>query len=314
MIDFTQATANSKKKILFCEPEPRIIEAAIQAKKHGLQPQLVGDEQAYRQAANNPEDINDLPILPIDADLYAQEYYELRKHKEITLEDAKKTLLDPAFFSCMHLRAGAADGLVAGASWPTSNTLRPALQTLREGHVSSYFLMHTDRGVHLFADCAMNIQPTKNELVQIAINTAQAAEQLGLQPRVAMLSFSTKGSASHANQERVMHATTALKQYVKQEGKDWVVSGEYQVDAALNQEVASSKAPDEAIQGDANVLIFPDLDAGNIGYKLVQQYSQAQAVGPILAGLNKPVNDLSRGASSQEIFELAKITAWQSNQ
>ena len=313
MIDFSEATKNTNKKILFCEADKRVIQAAKQLKAHGLQPVLVGDEKTYQEAAQDKEQLVGIPILPIKPARYAQEYYELRKHKNISEADAHEALKDPALYSCMLLRAGEAHGLVAGATWPTANTLRPALQTLKKGLASSYFVMQTNKGNYLFADCAINIQPTNQELVQIAINTAQAAQEMGVQPRVALLSFSTVGSASHKEQEKVMQATTALKHHRDEQGLEWAISGEYQVDAALNKEVAARKASNEEIQGDANILIFPDLDAGNIGYKLVQQYSGAQAIGPVITGLTKPVNDLSRGASSQEIYELALITAWQSN-
>ena len=313
MIDFSKATKNTNKKILFCEPDPRIIEAAAKARAHGLQPILIGEEEAYRQAAQDQEQLSNLDIQPINAQQYVEEYYALRKHKQITREDAQQALQDPATYCCMHLRAGAADGLVAGATWPTANTLRPALQTLNQGLASSYFVMQTTKGNYLFGDCALNVQPTSEELAQIAINTAQAAKQMGVEARVAMLSFSTQGSAAHEEQQKVAQATTAVKKYAEDNNHDWTISGELQADAALNPAVAKSKAPNQAIQGDANILIFPDLDAGNIGYKLVQQYADAQAVGPIITNLQRPVNDLSRGANAQEIYEVALITAWQSN-
>lgn len=314
MIDFAQATKNSNKTILFCEADPRIIQAAKQVQEHGLQAVLIGEEQAYQEAAKNPEDLAGIDIHPINPEEYAEDYYELRKHKGISREDAKQTLQDPAYYSCMHLRAGKADGLVAGATWPTSTTLRPALQTLKKGLASSYFIMKTPRGEYLFSDCALNVHPTNEELSQIAINTAQAAEQMGVEPRIAMLSFSTAGSAAHPDQEVVTQATKALRKHCEENNKNWKISGEYQADAALNKEVATKKAPDGEIQGDANILIFPTLDAGNIGYKLVTQFSDSRADGPIITNLQKPVNDLSRGASAQEIYEVALITAWQSTE
>lgn len=314
MIDFGQATKNSGKTILFCEPDPRIIQAAKKIQEHGLKAILIGEEQDYQEAAKNPQDLQGIDIHPINPDDYAEEYYELRKHKQISREDAKKTLQDPAYYSCMHLRAGKADGIVAGATWPTSNTLRPALQTLNQGLASSYFIMQTPRGEYLFSDCALNVHPNSEELTQIAINTAQAAEQMGVEPRIAMLSFSTVGSAAHPDQKKVMQATQALRRYCEEHDKNWVVSGEYQADAALNKTVAAKKAPEGEIQGDANILIFPTLDAGNIGYKLVAQFSDTKADGPIITNLQKPVNDLSRGANAQEIYEVALITAWQSQQ
>ena len=181
MIDYQAAVKDSGARILLCEPDLRIIHAAHELKKkHGLQPVLVGDEQAYREAAQDERLLNDLTILPVEPERFADEYHQLREHKGISREDAKRTLEDPAFYSCMLLHAGEADGLVCGASWPTANTLRPALQVLADGLASSYFLMQTPRGEYVFGDCAMNIQPSAEQLTEIAKNTAYAAQQLGM--------------------------------------------------------------------------------------------------------------------------------------
>lgn len=312
MIDYAQAAKDSGAKILFCEPDERIIHAAHELKKQGLNPVLVGEATDYEQATSNPEHLDEIPTIPIDPERYAKQYHELRKHKNISEADARNALQDPAFYSCMLLADGQADGLVCGASWPTENTLRPALQILAQGLASSFFIMQTARGEHFFTDCAMNIQPAPDQLAQIAINTAQQAQKLGVQPRIAMLSFSTVGSAHHPEQEKVMQATQAVKKHRDEHQEDWKVSGEYQVDAALDEQTAQRKAAGKEVRGDANILVFPDLDAGNIGYKLVQQYTGCEAIGPIITGLKKPVNDLSRGCDAQEIIQVAQITAWQS--
>ena len=300
-------TNNCSGTILFCEADARIIQAAHQLQaEENITVILVGDKQAYQQAAAHQNHLEGIEILPVNPQLYADTYYEKRKHKQISKEDALSACNDPVTFSCLHLLAGHADTLVCGATWPSKTTFKPALQLLSDGVASTYFLMDTDKGEYLFGDCALNIQPDSKQLAQIAINTATAAQRMDMTPKVAMLSFSTKGSAKHPDQEKVTQATKIVTDYIKDHNKDWVVSGEIQVDAALNQEVAQHKAPTSLIQGDANILIFPDLDAANIGYKLVQQFSGCKAIGPFTSGLSKEVNDLSRGASTQEIIETAK--------
>lgn len=302
MIDFHTRTKDSQKRILFCEEDERVVQAARKVLEHGLVPVLVGEFADF--------DVEGLERIDIRPETYVDEYFELRKHKGISREDAQQALMDPAFFSCMLLADGKADGLVCGASWPTANTLRPAIHILRDGLASSYFFI----GKRVFADCAINVQPDASQLSEIAINTARAVERFGVSPRIAMLSFSTVGSASHPDQQKVMQAANSVRTYIKEHDLDWVVDGEFQVDAAINPGVAKRKAPDSPLQGDANVLIFPDLDAGNIGYKLVQQYTGVDAVGPIITGFSQPVNDLSRGCSVEEIVDVACITAYQSTQ
>ncbi|MFT4249977.1 MAG: phosphotransacetylase [Candidatus Woesearchaeota archaeon] len=288
--------------ILFCEADKRILQAAQTLQQEGKNVLLVGDKEAYDAIEETT-----LQVIPIEPETYAQEYYERRKHKGITLQQAKQALTEPATYACMLLAQNKADVLIAGATWPTSKTLRPALQLLKKGLASSYFLMKTNKGEYYFADCALNIQPTSQELAQIAINTAQAAQKKGVKPKIAMLSFSTAGSAAHTDQEKVAQATTTVQKHIQENNLNWIVEGEIQVDAALNTEVTKQKNPDTTLHGEANILIFPDLDAANIGYKLVQQYTGCQAIGPIITGLQKEVHDLSRGCSAEEIVELARV-------
>jgi phosphate acetyltransferase len=301
--------------ILFCEPDARIIQAAHTLKKEGkITPILIGDAQAYHQAAANETLLEGIEILPVNASLYAKKYFEKRKHKGISIEQAHTECQHPATFATMHLLNTNADALVCGATWPTSETLRPALRLLAKDLASSYFLMDTEHGEYLFADCALNVQPTAEQLSQIAINTAQAANKLGKQPKIAMLSFSTIGSAQHPDQEKVRKATQLVHTHIEEEGLDWMVSGEIQVDAAMNKTVAQHKAPKESLKGDANIFVFPDLDAANIGYKLVQRFTGCDAVGPIITGLAKEVNDLSRGCTAEEIVQVAQLSVWNATQ
>ncbi len=240
---------------------------------------------------------------------YVQELIKLRGHKGVDEAKANDLLNDPVYYGTMMVKLGDADGLVSGASHPTSHTLRPALQIIKTapgiGVASSYFLMETDLGTFFFADCGFVMQPTVDELVSIALSTAKSAESFGFEPKVAMLSFSTKGSATNPDVEKVRQAVDV----VKQKNPNLIVDGELQLDAAIVPEVGKKKCPDSPIQGDANVLVFPDLEAGNIGYKLVERFGHAKAIGPIVQGLALPVNDLSRGCSVEDIVDVVAITA-----
>ena len=249
---------------------------------------------------------------------YANLLYELRKNKGMTLENAHEVIKDKVYFATLMVKANDADGLVSGAIHSTSDTLRPALQVIKaaEGikNVSSFFLMETpkkqfgDEGVMLFSDCGLIEFPTVDQLVDITIESAQSYRLLtGEEPRVALLSYSTKGSAKNEAIDKLVEVLRILKE--KNVGFD--VDGEFQLDAAIIPEVAKLKAPDSKVAGKANVLIFPNLEAGNIGYKMAQRFGDALALGPVTQGLKKPVNDLSRGSSVDDIVGTIIVTCIQ---
>lgn len=247
---------------------------------------------------------------------YANLLFELRKSKGLTIEDATKLSKDPLYLACLLIKNGDADGEVAGAMNATGNVLRPAFQIVKTlpgvSVVSGAFLMFTnspefgENGLLVFADCAVHPNPTAAELAQIAVCTGETTRNIaGFEPRIAMLSFSTKGSAKHEMVDKVVEATRIAKEMAP----DMQIEGELQADAALVPEIGQSKAPGSAIAGHANVLVFPDLQSGNIGYKLVQRFAKAEAVGPVLQGMAAPINDLSRGCSVDDIVKLVAITA-----
>lgn len=247
---------------------------------------------------------------------YTHLLVELRKKRGMTFEEASRLVEDPLYLACLMIKNGDADGEVAGAQNTTGNVLRPALQIIKTSPgvkvVSGAFIMLTrtpqygENGTLLFADCAVMPDPTAEELASIAIASAQTMKSLvGVEPKVAMLSFSTKGSAEHEMIDKVREATRIANELEP----NLPIDGELQADAALVPSVGSSKAPDSLIAGNANVLVFPSLEAGNIGYKLVQRLGNAEAVGPVLQGMAAPVNDLSRGCSIEDIYNMVAITA-----
>ena len=239
---------------------------------------------------------------------YAKELYKLRKEKGMTLEEAKEKILDVNYFGTMMVHMGDADGLVSGASHSTADTIRPALQIIKTkpGHTlaSSFFIMVLEDKIYFFADCGFVINPNSQELSEIALSTADSAKKFGFTPKVAMLSFSTHGSAKDPLVDKVIKAT----ELVRKKAPHLVVDGEVQLDAAIIPSIAKKKCPNSNLAGEANVLVFPDLNSGNIGYKLVERLAHAQALGPIVQGLNKPVNDLSRGCSVEDIVTVTAIT------
>ena len=251
-----------------------------------------------------------------DAEKYANLLFELRKAKGMTIEEAIKLAQNPLYLGCLMIKNGDADGEVAGAQNSTGNVLRPAFQIIKTlpgiSVVSGAFLMLTntpeygENGLLVFADCAVSPNPSAAELAQIAVCTGQTARALAaIEPRIAMLSFSSKGSAKHEFVDKVVEATKLAQEMAP----DLQIDGELQADAALVPSVGQSKAPGSAIAGHANVLVFPDLQSGNISYKLVQRFAKAEALGPILQGMAAPVNDLSRGCSVDDIVKVVTITA-----
>ena len=245
-------------------------------------------------------------------------FCEARKSKGVTPEEARKVLSDPMYFGVMLVKMGIADGMVSGAEHSTADTLRPALQILKTKPgtelVSSFFIMvckdetYGDNGVILFADCALNQNPNPQELASIAVDSARSyGAFVGKEARVAMLSHSSKGSAKHADVDKVVEATKIAKAKAPEINLD----GELQLDSAIVEAIGSQKAPGSKVAGKANCLIFPDIDAGNIGYKLVQRFAGAEAYGPVLQGIAKPVNDLSRGCFAEDIVAVVAMTAVQ---
>ena len=317
----------SIKTIILTESEDkRVLKAAQKVKEEGFANIiLIGNEQdANKLAKENNIDISGIPVINPETsekyDEYVNAFYELRKAKGMTIDKAKEMLKDNMYFGTMMVKQGDADGLVSGACHSTANTLRPALQILKTAPgtklVSAFFLMvvpdceYGENGIFVFGDSGLVENPTPEELSEIAISSSNSFKQLtGKEPKVAMLSYSTYGSAHSELTEKVIEGTKLLKE--KMPGL--ICDGELQLDAAIVPEIAASKAPGSPVQGQANTLIFPNLDAGNIGYKLVQRLGKAEAYGPLCQGIAKPVNDLSRGCNSDDIVGVVAITAVQAN-
>ena len=317
-----KAKADIKHIVLPEGEEIRNVQAAVMIRDQGLAKlTLLGNPAKVKEVAAGA-DLTGIDIIdPADSDrapLYAATLYDLRKAKGMTEEEAAKKVADPMYYGIMMVKLGDADGLVSGAIHSTGDMLRPALQVIKSKPgmktVSSCFLMECpdksfgDNGVMIFSDCGVNIDPDAEQLANIALGAADSARSLaGMEPRVAMLSFSTKGSAKHDNVTKVQEATRIAKEMAP----DLMLDGELQLDAALVEKVGQLKAPGSKVAGHANTLVFPDLDAGNIGYKLVQRLAHAEAYGPILQGIAKPCNDLSRGCSAEDIVATVAITAVQ---
>ena len=284
---------------------------------------LIGNsKEIHELAENNNINIKSAKIIePASSeryDVYVKELFELRKEKGMTTEKAKDLLLDNVYFGIMMVKLGEADGLISGACHSTADTLRPALQILKTASntklVSTFFVIvvpnstYGENGIFVFSDCGLNENPDSEALSEIAISSANSFKQLVKQePKIAMLSYSTYGSAKSEATEKVRNAT----QLVQQKQSNLKITGEIQLDAAIVSSVAKNKAPESEIAGECNTLIFPDLNSGNIGYKLVQRLAQAEAYGPLCQGIAKPVNDLSRGYNVDDIVGSIAITAVQ---
>ncbi len=326
LVDQIKAKAKScKKHVLLPEgSEERTLKAAEIIIKEGIADlTLLGNEKEIREKAKSLgvslDGIGIIdPVLSPDLQDYTEKCYEMRKTKGVTMEKAAATMKNPLFFAAMMIKEGKGDGMVAGAITTTGDTLRPGLQIIKMAPgisvVSSCFIMdvpnksYGENGLIVFGDCVVNPVPTAEQLAAIAISSAATGKALcGMEPRVAMLSFSTKGSAKHEYVDKVAEATKLVKQLAP----DLNVDGELQADAALVESVGQLKSPGSPVAGKANVLIFPDLQAGNIGYKLVQRLAGAEAIGPVCQGFAKPINDLSRGCSVEDIIGVIAITAVQ---
>jgi len=326
-MDFLQSMIEKakadKKTIVLPETEDmRTLKAVHEVLKQDIANiVLIGDKKQIEKDSVDL-DISKAKIVDVNDfekfDQYAQMLFELRKHKKMTLEKAKETLQNKIYLGIMMVKMNDADGLVAGAIHSTGETLLPALQIIKTTkdvkRVSAFFIMcvpnctYGSNGTFAFGDCGLNENPNAEELSEIAVSTANSFESLtGEQPKVAMLSYSSYGSASSPLTEKVVEATKLAK--IK--APTMAIDGELQLDAAIDLKTATKKAPGSKVAGSANVLIFPDLNAGNIGYKLTERLARAKAYGPLLSGIAKPVNDLSRGCSADDIVGVIAITAVQ---
>lgn len=319
-----RAKENIKTIVLAEGEEIRTLKAAEIALSEGYAKVVIlGNEDKIKaMAAAENINISGAPIIDPETsskgEEYANTFYELRKNKGVTPEQARETVKNPLYYGVMMVKSGDADGMVAGAVNSSANVLRPSLQILKTAPgtklVSAFFIMvvpnceYGEDGTFLFADCALNENPDAEAVSEIALSSANSFKALvGADPKIAMLSYSTYGSAKSELVEKMQEAT----RLAKEKAPDLMIDGELQLDAAIVESVGKQKAPASTVAGKANVLVFPDIDAGNIGYKLVQRLAKAEAYGPVLQGIAKPVNDLSRGCSAEDIAGVIAITAVQ---
>lgn len=311
---------NPKKIVLTEGNDPRILEASSRLlASNFLHPILIGDPDEIFQVAEESgfnirgsEIIN--PVTFPDMDKMVEEFCELRKSKGVTPEQAREYLLQNNYFGTMLVKMGYADSLLGGATYSTADTVRPALQLIKtkpgNSLVSSCFILVRpsatgDNEVLAMGDCSINIKPNEDQLVEIADEVIRCAKVFGVDPKVAFLSYSTNGSSKGEDVDKMRNAARKTKERCP----DVPIEGEIQFDAAVSPRVSKKKCPDSAVEGRANTFIFPDINAGNIGYKIAQRIGNFQAYGPILLGLNSPINDLSRGCTAAEVYSMAIITA-----
>ncbi|QWW19187.1 phosphate acetyltransferase [Schaalia sp. 19OD2882] len=316
--DLIDRARADRKRIVLPEPEDdRVLTAAAEVLRRGIADViLVGDETAVRARADELGlDVSAARVVSVEdpelSEKYAVEFARLRAKKGVTVEQAREKVKDVSYFGTMMVHMGDADGMVSGAAHTTAHTIVPSFQIIKTAPgvsiVSSVFLMLMADRVWAFGDCAVNPNPTPEQLADIAISSAATARRFGIDPKVAMLSYSTGTSGSGPDVDAVVEAT----RIAREKDPELAIEGPIQFDASVDRAVASKKLPDSPVAGHANVFVFPSLNAGNIGYKAVQRSSGAVAVGPVLQGLNKPVNDLSRGALVQDIVNTVALTAVQ---
>ncbi len=320
--------ASLKKTIVLCEGEDkRVVEAAAKITEEGIAKiVLIGNEEECKKVAPGVNLSGITLIDPLTSEKtpeYAKILYEARKTKGMTEEQAKEQAKDRTMFGALMLKAGDVDGYVSGACHSTANTLRPGLQVVKTAPgiktVSSCFIMiapqkheYNPDGVAVFADCAINIEPTAEQLADIAVSSAKTAKAIaGIEPRVAMLSFSTKGSGNDDKFTQTVPKVQQAVQLAKQMAPELALDGEFQFDAAVAPEVGQLKAPGSKVAGHANVFVFPNINAGNIGYKIAQRFGGYMAIGPVCQGFARPLNDLSRGCSVEDIVATVAVTALQ---
>jgi len=305
----------SPKRIVYPEgSDERVLKAAREVKDTRIaDPLLLGSpDDICKKAAHLGISLDGLSMIdPGKSEKlmeYAHVFFDLRKHKGITADQAQQTMEDVSYFGAMMVRMEDADGMVSGAAHTTADTLRPAFQivgTHRDHSLaSSYFIILYGERIYFYADCGLVIDPNAEELHEIAVSTVRSAETFGLEPRVAMLSYSTRSSGHGPSVDKVRLASDMVKKRLP----DLIIEGEIQIDAALVPEVCERKCANSPLKGDANVLIFPDLNSGNIAYKLTERLVNAVALGPFIQGLNKPINDLSRGCSTGDIVGVTAVT------
>ncbi len=329
LLDEIKAKAKSlKKTIVLCEGEDsRVVEAAAKITEEGIAKiVLIGNEAECKKVAPHVNLKGITLIDPLTSDKtekYANILYEARKAKGMTEEEALKQAKDRTMFGALMLKAGDVDGYVSGACHSTANTLRPGLQVVKTAPgiktVSSCFIMiapakheYNPDGVAVFADCAINIEPTAEQLADIAVTSARTAKAIaGIEPRVAMLSFSTKGSGNDDKFTQSVPKVQKACEIAKAAAPELALDGEFQFDAAVAPEVGRLKAPGSKVAGNANVFVFPNINAGNIGYKIAQRFGGYMAIGPVCQGFAKPLNDLSRGCSVEDIVATVAVTALQ---